>query len=143
MDFDMGTPLPPNERGDLCNVCWGPGKPFGDTPTPHVIIARLTSLLPGEFWDAPAEQLLLVSHYLEQKVAPCEWSINDGSFVWDLNYNVQHTDFDVWRISDHELVFRTPLFFPCAIDLPNSLVDPAGNVAYNGFVNFTWDPEDL
>lgn len=139
----MGTPLPPNEPANNCQFCWGVGKPFGDNPTPRVIEARLTRLIPGEFWTDDDDQLLLTTHYLEQRVAPCEWFITDGTFRWSLNYNIQFTSFEVARIADNKIVFVDDQPAPCLVDIPNANIAPAGVVAWNGFANFTWNPEDI
>ncbi|GAH49023.1 unnamed protein product, partial [marine sediment metagenome] len=63
----MGTPLPPNLPDTLCANCWGPGKVFGDVPTPRVVNAALTKFIPGEHWDPDHDQLLLTTHLLEQQ----------------------------------------------------------------------------
>lgn len=52
----MGTPiLPPPPPpivppGDDCAICWGPGKPFGELPTPNEIIVTVTGVEKGPGW---------------------------------------------------------------------------------------------
>ncbi len=139
----MGTPLPPNEAGDLCSACFGIGKAFGDVPTPLVVDARLTRLLPGEFWVQADEQLLLSTHLLEQTAAPCIFRIEDPLFIYILQWFAGFTEFNVIRKSDSRFVFFHNLDQGCGIDLDNEIIIPANVVAFNGFVNFTWNPEDL
>ncbi len=139
----MGTPLPPNEAANLCTACFGPATAFGDTPTPRVVIARLTRLLPGEFWTDDDDQLLLISHYLEQTLAPCIFRINDGKFLWTLQWFAGFTEFRVIRLSDNRSVFFAASAPGCALDITSEITLPANVVAFNGFANLTWNPEDL
>lgn len=45
----MGTPVPPPliiepvPAGNPCAIAWGPGKPFGDGPTPESIVVNLST----------------------------------------------------------------------------------------------------
>lgn len=139
----MGTPLPPNLPANDCLACWGAGKPFGVLPSPHVIEARLTRLLPGAFWVDTDELLLLTTHYLEQTAAPCIYRIDDHTFTWILQWFPGFTEFSVLRNGDGRSVFFHDLDQPCESDLDNQILNPAGVVAWNGFANFTWNPEDL
>ncbi len=139
----MGTPLPPNEIANPCTACFGPAKAFGDVPTPLVVMARLTRLLPGDFWVAADEQLLLTTHYLEQTAAPCIFRINDQTFVWILQWFAGFTEFQVIRNSDSKYVFFHDDDQGCGLDLNNEIIIPDNAVAWNGFANFTWNQEDL
>lgn len=78
----MGTPLPPNEPGDLCLTCWGPGKVFGDIETPKYAWMTVTNVSPGENWNPALEALLLTPHMLIQQIFPCNYALNDGHFAW-------------------------------------------------------------
>lgn len=40
----MGTPLPKNEPGTFCSICWGPGKPLGPGPTPKFVYCTLSGV---------------------------------------------------------------------------------------------------
>lgn len=135
----MGTPLPPNESGNRCDSCWGLGKEFGDTTTPRVVEATLISIEPGELWVASDDQQLLTPHSLIQTAHSCSWLIDDGTFIWSLNYNVQFTSFEVKRKSDNKEVFVDPLGDPCHVVVPNGHTDPAGVIAFNGYVVLDWD----
>lgn len=139
----MGTPLPPNEPGNLCAICWGAGKPLGDSPTPTVIQARLTSLLPGFAWNPDDEQLLWTTHYLTQRGNACEFRIQDGTFEWFLFFGPTNTHFSVTRNADGFLVFFHGTDQPCELDLDNELTLFTDGIAHNGFANLTWDLEGL
>ena len=139
----MGTPLPPNEPGLLCPLCWGPAKLFGDGPSPLVIQVRLTRFLPGDSFEDPQEQLLLQTHWLEQLAGPCSWRIDDGIFVWFAEFTSFETVVDVRRKLDNKPAFVGAFTDVCATDLPNTLLQPIGNVAFGGFANINWDLEGL
>ncbi len=139
----MGTPLPPNEPGNDCILCWGTGKPFGDGPTPTVIQLRLTSLLPGEFADEADFDNLLVTHWLVQTGLPCLYNIIDGNISWNVNWNPTNTNISVVNLNTVRQVFNNLTFTKCQLDLPNQLTGPDGNIAFGGFANITWDLEGL
>ncbi len=139
----MGTPLPPNEPGNDCLVCWGPAKDFGDGATPTVIQLRLTSLLPGEFADQADFDNLLVTHWLQQTGLPCLYNIIDGNISWNVNWNPTNTNISVFNINTVRPVFNNLTFTKCQLDLPNQLTGPTGTIAFGGFANITWDLEGL
>ena len=143
MSCNMGTPLPPNEPGNPCTVCWGVGKPFGEAPTPKTLEVRLTSLLPGELWEEELEQLLLTTHYLEQTLSPCFWKIKDGEFTWSLSFDAGATIIQVIRTLQTGTVFASEVYEECVVDIENHITSPNNVFAYNGFANITWNPEDL
>lgn len=128
----MGTPLEPNPPGELCIVCWGPSKPFGET-TPLFMQIQLSNLQQGEFWNPADGQLLLTPHFLQQDPArPCIFTINDGTFFWDLNYRSGGTTFDIERNSDGELAFLLLDGDICSLDFDDENTDPFGVVAHSG-----------
>lgn len=139
----MGTPLPPNEPGNPCTVCWGVGKAFGDEPTPKVIQLRLTSLLPGEYSDEADFDNLLVTHYLEQTGLPCLYEIIDGMLSWTVNWNPTNTYISVYNFGTLRTVFHNLTGEICLVDVPNQNTSPDDNIAWNGFANITWDLEGL
>lgn len=139
----MGTPLPRNVSATPCPICWGLGKKFGLGPTPRVIEVRLTSILQGEFGSAGAEQLLLTTHWLVTTTIVCTWTITDATFFWILTFSLQFTTLEVRNLTDNRQAFVDDFPPACTVDFPNALQDPAGNVAFGGFANLTWNPEDL
>lgn len=56
----MGTPIPvpdpptPVPPGELCENCWGPGKEFGDIPTPSSLTCIIDGVVKGPLW-VPAD----------------------------------------------------------------------------------------
>lgn len=139
----MGTPLPPNEPGDNCFVCWGVGKRFGDTTTPRIITVQLFDLQQGDFWNANDEQLLLTPHSLIQGPGPCVYSVNDEKFSWVLVYFFDRTLLIIIRVSDTKVVFRHEATPICLLTIPNELTDPNDVIAINGFANVSWNLEGL
>lgn len=139
----MGTPLPPNEPGNDCNNCFGPGKTFGDVTTPHVIQLRLTSLLPGQHYTPEWEQFLLTTHYLEQSVDPCQYRIDSNDFRFDVIWGVFNSAVQVVYLPRAWQVFDAPAAELCVIDVPNNLQTAPGTIMYAGFANITWDLEGL
>ncbi len=139
----MGTPLTPNESALLCTACFGPGKPFGDGPSPLVVQARFTSFIDGAEAETDQDQLLYTTHYLEQTIAPCIYRINDGHSTWILQWFGGFTEFSIQRNSDGKYSFWHELDQGCGVDLDNELVSPGGNAAYNGSINLTWDLEGI
>ncbi len=133
----MGTPLTANEPGNLCIVCWGPGKTFGPAPTPAVITLTLSGLLPGEFWDPDDEPNLLTPHLLEQTGLPCLFNIIDGDFTWNVNWNPTNTTITVNNRFTLRLVFNALIFTPCLLSAGNT-TPFAGNIATGGTATITW-----
>lgn len=140
---NMGTPLPPNEPGVACPLCFGPGQPFGDQVTPHVIKVQLTSQLPGEFYTEEAEQLLATTHYLECIGTECRYDIDAGGFHWYVHWLVGGTWVGVHQIATGYDVFSNRFAPECAVDIENKNINPAHGVMYGGFMNITWDQEGL
>ena len=139
----MGTPLPPNQPGNLCDLCWGPGKPLGPPPTPTTIVMRLTSMLPGDNFTPELEQLLLTSHYLVQTFEPCIWRIDDGSFIWRWLFFPGLSQCEVFSGPPVRNSFTGTVAAPCLLDLANLSTTPADQVMFGGFANITWDLEGL
>ncbi len=139
----MGTPLPPNEPGNLCVPCWGPSQAFGPGPTPTVIQLRLTNLLPGEFFTDGDDQNFLATHWLEQTGLPCTFNIIDGDFSWTVAWNPANTTASVTNFLTLRGVFFASIPTACLLDLENALTGPAGNVMFAGFATITWDLEGL
>lgn len=139
----MGTPLPPNEPGNPCNLCWGVGKEFGNYSTPRFITMILEGILPGDDWDPDHEQLLLTPHLLDQVITPCDWDIDDGIFRWQYGFTVAGTSCYVTRKSDSRTVFLADTGVDCQIRVPNQLITGWNVIAYNGFANFSWNQGDL
>jgi len=139
----MGTPLPPNEPGADVNLCWGPTKPFGPGPTPHVIKLRLTRLLQGEYGSDAVEQNMLMTHLLEQTVNPMKFEIYDGRFYWWVEWHPSATLVAVRDTISLRFCFVATVPAICQVDMPSDSIHWAGSIMYGGFANITWDPEGL
>jgi len=139
----MGTPLPPNEDGDNCTVCWGTDKPFGDGATPRTIEVTFRDLLPGEFWDPTKEQSLLAPHLLVQTASPCTWTIESSDWLVSLSFSATEVDLSLRILPSGSFAFRQRLAAPCLHRYFNSFNNPAGLVAYSGFADLTWNLEGL
>ncbi len=139
----MGTPLPKNEPRDDCTICWGPGKPFGDSPTPRFIAAQFTQFLPGQLWLPEYDILLLTTRDLEPIDAPCQWQIIAAGFQWFLNFTPDFTFFMIIHIASGKRAFWQPNAPLCALDIQNSDTQPFDRITYGGFINLTWNPEDI
>jgi len=139
----MGTPLPPNESGDIGNLCWGTNKPFGPGPTPRFIKLRLTRLLQGEFGNDAVEQNMLMTHLLEQQLDPLRFEIQDGRFLWFVEWAPSATLISVRDLISLRFSFVVVAPELCAVDLPSDIIQPDGNIMWGGFANVTWDREGL
>lgn len=139
----MGTPLPPNQPGPNCGLCWGPGKPFGDFQTPRFITVTLTGIAPGDDWNPAHEQLLLTPHLLDQVITPCDWDIRDGIFLWNIRFTTSGTSASISRVQDALTVFVANPPGQCQTVLQNQQTDPFMVVGINGILTITWDLEGL
>lgn len=139
----MGTPLPANEPTTDCPTCWGPGKPFGPGPTPHIVQVRLTSMRPGEFFTEASEQFLLTTHHLISTIGTCNWQLEASAFRFILDYLGPTSILLVSHLPTAHGVFDNTLAPLCSADIPNLLVNPAGTIMFGGFANITWDLEGL
>ncbi len=139
----MGTPLPPNEPGFPCNVCWGPGTRFGIADTPKFITAQLFDIQQGEFWEPADEQLLLTPHLLEQLGPGCIWRLNDGTFLFQFLFAPSFTQLNVSHFPSASSAFIAFEFPACLLEVPSVLLTPAGNFGFAGNAVITWNPEGL
>lgn len=139
----MGTPVNKQEPANLCPICWGPGKPFGDPPTPQIVQIRLTRLLPGEFFTDAYEEQLLRTHWLEQQVDPCRFVIFDPPLQWFVEWAPTATLVAVRDLATLRFAFVATVPAICQVDMASDIAAPLGNIAWNGFANITWDLEGL
>jgi hypothetical protein len=85
----MGDPIDEYEEGQQCTICWGPGKTFGDYPTPkHVYLTGsgfvgACAVCNGKFIAT------------QSPVAPCGYTFDDGSAKGALTYGVAVTTFQM------------------------------------------------
>ncbi len=140
---NMGTPLPPNEPGDTCSVCWGPDKPFGDGVTPHVLTVNFKMLQQGQFWDPTKEQTLLAPHLLIQGPSACSWSLQSADWLVSVTFSPTEVDVSLRILPSGSFAFRQRLALPCLYRYFNSFTAPAGLVAFGGLADLSWDLEGL
>lgn len=139
----MGTPLPPNEPGEPCEVCWGPGKPFGDPATPKYISMQWIDYFPGDLWDEDLESILLLPQLMIQTAFPCTWAVIVEGIAFALGYETGNTALVIQRVSPFEQAFRHLGGVECLLTYPNEITTPAGVIAYGGKVVLTWTTKGL
>ena len=139
----MGTPLPPNEPGEPCNVCWGPGQLLGPLPTPRFVIAQLFDMLPGDNFTPALEQLLITPHLLRQTINPCIWQIIDPPFTWQWVFTLTVSQCLVFSPPPVRNFFTGSSPDLCLLDVPNLATNPADQVMFRGFATLTWALEGL
>lgn len=135
----MGTPLPPNEPGLDCLVCWGIGKTFGIGNTPKYIRVHLLDLLPGEFASEIDIQTLLTPHFLTQTLAACQWTIRLDGFTWTLSLSAFQSVLIVLNTATDHRIFQARPATLCTLDFVNEQTVPAGFITYGGTAQITWD----
>ena len=134
----MGTPLPPNEAGDVCAICFGAGQEFGDVPTPTFIMLQLEDLQQGPFWDPAFEQQLLTPHQLIQTVNPCGYTVFDGTFNWSFTWFLTTTLITIVRTSNSKQVFANVGAPVCGVNFSNALESTDNEFAFGGSLEVTW-----
>ena len=139
----MGTPLPPNEPAVPCPTCWGPGKPFGDSVTPHAVSLTFTGLKPAEFWIPAAEQSILIPHLCVNTGSPCQWHLFFGNYAIALVWGPAGTILSFTNTATSRFLFLHQALDACLHGYPNDLVEPVGRQAFGGSVSITWSLEGL
>lgn len=137
----MGTPLPRSDPGNLCSICWGPSKTFGDVDTPRQVTATIVGLLEGEFWNPITGPRLLLPTVLTQTIVPCNFMFNDGVFEWTLRWSVIRSEFFVRQVPPSRQVFRNGVDPPCDVFMVNVVTTFSGNFSYRGNVTIDWFKE--
>lgn len=75
----MGDEIDEYEEGDSCPLCWGPGKEFGDYPTPKYVIIH------GSGFEGACEACNGWFVATQDPSLHCHWYFNDGLVegYWD------------------------------------------------------------
>ncbi|GAH72725.1 unnamed protein product, partial [marine sediment metagenome] len=68
-------PGPEYTPGAICGNCWGPGRPFGDVPTPKYASITFSGLV--GIW-APANKKFIGT---QDPLAACIWRFEDAIFT--------------------------------------------------------------
>jgi len=88
----MGTPIPnppvfpPVAPGLACPLCWGPGKPFGDSLPPIAMIVQISGVNKGPDWDYTRGEPINGTFVLTQTVGnSCsfEWIAGRVTMLWE------------------------------------------------------------
>lgn len=139
----MGTPLPPNEVGETCLTCFGPGQKWDGEATPKFLYAKLYGWSPGLSYDAKFEQILLTPQILQQTGSPCEFALA----IDDLTFN-----FFFGPVVSSAFIFAAPFLnpyfygessIPCELVIASELVESDGAGTFGGWFAVSWNPEDL
>ncbi len=139
----MGTPLPPNEAGDDCVVCWGPGETFGDGPTPRVITAIFSGFTAGDGFNPADEQVLLAPQLLLQQLNPCAYAIQVGPILFFWRWSPTTALASVENTVVPIEYFRGDITEHCPLTIFNELPSFPSQGAIGGTFFVTWNPEDL
>lgn len=66
----------------LCANCWGPGKTFGDVPTPGTVLATVYGIEKGTNWIGGDPEPPNGEYTLTQNLAnPCRFDWSDGTWL--------------------------------------------------------------
>lgn len=94
----MGTPVPflasanPPTPGMPCNLCWGPGKPFGKGQTPAALTILIEGVVKGPGWFPFNGDEENGEHIVYQVPGtPCTYESNDDPFLVQLILFVANT----------------------------------------------------
>jgi len=139
----MGTPLPPNEPGDLCNNCWGAGNPFGDGPTPMYIWVQLFDYKPGPLWDDSFSEFVNMPHLLPQKYYPCAWELIAGNFLIRWELYLGSTGAIMQQISPTAYFWVGGRVPRCLTEMVDPLPVSGQHAATGGTLKMWWDEEGL
>ena len=95
----MGEPVGPEYTpGELCTTCWGPGKPFGEGPTPKYVAITFSGLT--GIWAACNHKWI----GQQNEAMPCVWYFEDETFTgyWEFHPYGTYTEIeakwdpDIW-----------------------------------------------
>jgi len=139
----MGTPLPPNEPGEDCTVCWGTDKTFGPGHTPKYLWLRITELTPGAFWNPALEAELLLPHLLVQTEAPCGYGLMTPNISYSWGFAYGRTYVLVADISTGRSFLSNNPDDECATSVRDWWTEGSQVAAYGGLGTISWNPEYL
>jgi len=139
----MGTPLPPNEPGVTCSLCWGLDEAFGDSPTPRVMQVQYSGIQPGQYWDADDEQWILTPHYLLQTANPCFWTEGVAGWVHYLEYNAVSDLLQLRKAIPFGLYFNANIAAGCHLTIYSDLTSWSGVAGYGGQAEISYNTEGL
>lgn len=139
----MGTPLPPNEPNPQCTACFGPGKIFGDAPSPRFLILQFQGFIPDQAWDPDNEIVLLAPQHLLQQINPCIYQLQVGPLLFYWRWFTYSTMCSIEDTVAAVEYFRGDVTDPCELIVENELTTGIGVGSLGGIVTVGWNPEDI
>jgi len=133
----VGTPLPENEPGNPCGVCFGVGKAF-PLPTPKYVQLDFSGVKPGQNFNGLQGGLPNGSHILKQ-YTPCSWTLftaNESYFLmWSINRSTVSS-----QDRSTQFTFQT-VFLPalCMVEFDNAFTVWNGSAAFGGTCKVIWN----
>ncbi len=129
----MGTPLVENPQGLTCLNCWGPAGPFGEDQTPEIMRVALLEIQRGnlatdEQWNQLQKPTLLYQSSLQN----CLFVAENDILHWLLFWRPADTQLTVGDAPGSGNAYQSVPASPCQIDGTNSILAPAGSLAYVG-----------
>ena len=139
----MGTPIPPNEPGESCSFCFGPGKIWDGQPTPKFVTMHFYGWMPGASYESRFEQTLLSPLLLQQTIWPCAYFLKVGDLEIGFEFAALNSNAYIFAAP-----YLTPYFFgysnnPCELVIASDLIESGGDGTYGGWFSVSWNPEDL
>jgi len=103
----MGTPIDIEgdyEEGNPCTRCWGPGKPFGDVPTPKYMVLNVSGVFPcpPNEKNPPNGSWLLT----QAEGFPCAWNLTTSNYIMGFGFGVDFTECWIRDIPSDKFWFR-------------------------------------
>ena len=139
--FFLGTPLPLNEPGLACPVCWGPGKPFGPGPTPKFIKLTFTGIHVGSSWFGSGYPDPNQTYLCVLGVDVCYWSLNCWPIdVWlELGPVGSQAYLRIYTIP----LFQSTVMSVCVRDFTNIWFSPSSPNQLGGSCRVSWEMDGL
>ena len=139
--FFLGTPLPPNEPGSICENCWGPDKPFGPGPSPKYVKVNIRDVQVFSPYEGDAIDIPNGTWFLRQTVDPCIWKFESGNVVclWETHFAYSHVFFQ----SNTHVLFSTFYMPICQRFFVNDYFFPDEPSPLGGWAMVTWDMTGL
>jgi len=138
----MGTPLPPNEPGIACPLCFGAGGPLGPVP-PKFVWLNFRDVKPGPDPLGVRQGIIPSGSWYLKCTDSCLYELNLPLWHITLLWGASST-LVRWRDASNALLFNT--IFPsatCARFVYSAVQYSPTVVAYGGSCQITWSKEGL
>lgn len=140
--MNVGTPLPENEPGIACPLCFGDGKPLGPTP-PKFVYLTFAGVKPGPGFGDVVQGQLPNGRWLLENDQGCRYFVHYPLWNITLLWGVS-TTLVRWRDASDAILFNT--IFPSAIcktSVNNAVHFGPFIAAYDGHCDITWSEDGL